>query len=316
MKLFGSDVSWHGEEGFFVQVKEVEMEGGVNINILTQVIISGLLMGGIYALVAVGLSITWGVTEIVNFAHGDFMMLSMFSAFFIWKYLGIDSIYSFPIIMAALFVVGVVCYNLLVRKTLHAGFIPQIFATFGLLIFLESMAQFLWTPNFKMIENPVIHGQISIGKIFISVSQLVACVIAVGGVICLNWFLTKTEWGLAIQATTESRDTAALMGINSEAMFALSWGIGAASVALAGVLVSNFFYIFPQVGLSFTTIAFVTVALGGFGSLYGTLLAGLMIGLVESLGGFFVGPQYKLAIVFVLYLIVVSIKPKGMFGRY
>ena len=106
------------------------------------------------------------------------------------------------------------------------------------------------------------------------------------------------------------------MGINPEAMFALSWGVGTASVALAGVLLTNFFYIFPQVGLSFTTIAFVTVALGGFGSIYGTVIAGMMIGLVESVGGFFLGAQYKLAIVFVLYLIVVVARPKGLFGRY
>jgi branched-chain amino acid transport system permease protein len=273
-------------------------------------------MGGIYVLIAVGLSIIWGVTEIVNFAHGDFMMLAMFAAFFGWKYLGIDSIYSFPIILVLLFGLGIICYKLLISKTLHAGFMPQIFATFGLLIFLESIAQFLWTPNFKMIENPIISGKIVIGGIFIGIAQLISCVIAIAGVVLIDWFLRKTETGLAIQATTENRETAALMGINPEAMFALSWGIGAASVALAGVLLTNFFYIFPQVGLTFTTIAFVTVALGGFGSIYGTVIAGIMIGLVESVGGFFLGGEYKLAIIFVLYLLVVIVKPKGLFGRY
>ena len=167
-----------------------------------------------------------------------------------------------------------------------------------------------------MIENPIIGGKIAIGGIFIGLAQVTAFVVAIGAVVVLNWFIRKTDWGLALQATSENSEWAALMGINSEAMFKLSWGIGSACVALAGVLLTNFFYIFPQVGLSFLMIAFVTVALGGFGSLYGTLIAALLVGLIESLGAFFVGPQYKLAIIFVLYLAVVTIRPKGLFGRY
>lgn len=285
-------------------------------SIIIQVIISGLLMGGIYALVAVGLSLIWGVTEIVNFAHGDYMMLSMFAAYFGWEILGVDSTFSLPIIMALFFVLGVISYKLLISKTLHAGFIPQIFITFGLLVFLEALAQFLWTPNFKMIQDPIIRGTIPIGGIFISIAELTAFVMAIVAVVILNGFLTKTSWGLALQATSESKEWAELMGIDSEAMFKISWGIGSACVALAGVLVANFFYIFPQVGLSFTMIAFVTVALGGFGSLYGTLIAGIVIGVVESVGGYFIGPQYKLTMIFVLYLLVVTIRPQGFFGRY
>ena len=285
-------------------------------SILIQVIVSGLLMGGIYALVAIGLSLIWGVTEIVQFAHGDFMMLAMFGAYFGWQYLNIDPTFSLPVIMGLLFILGVITYKLLISKTLYAGFIPQIFSTFGLLVFLEALAQFLWTPNFKMIENPLIKGEISIGGVFVGFPQFVACVVAIAAVIGLNWVIKKTDWGLALQATSENKEWAALMGINSEFMFKLSWGIGSACVALAGVLLTNFFYIYPSVGLSFTMIAFVTVALGGFGSLYGTLIAALMIGLVESVGAFYVGAQYKLALIFVLYLIVVTVRPQGLFGRY
>jgi branched-chain amino acid transport system permease protein len=284
--------------------------------ILIQVAISGLLMGGIYALVAIGLSIIWGVTEIVNFAHGDYMMIAMFGAFFGWSLLGLDSFYTLPFIMVLFFIFGAISYRMLISKTLFAGYIPQIFSTFGLAIFLEALAQFLWTPDFKMIENPLISGKISIGSIYIGFAQLFACILAIIAIIIINWFLTKSRWGLAIQATSENKDWASLMGIDSETMYKVSWGIGSACVALAGVLLTNFFYIYPQVGLSFTMIAFVTVALGGFGSLYGTLVAGLLIGIVESVGGFFVGAQYKLAMIFVLYLIVMSFRPQGLFGRY
>ena len=285
-------------------------------SIIPQVLISGLLMGGIYALAAVGLSIIWGVTDIVNFAHGDYMMLSMFSAYFGWKILGIDSVFSMPFVMALFFVLGVASYKLLIAKTRYAGSIPQITITFGLCIFFEAGAQFLWTPDFKMIEKPIISGKIAIGEVFISFPQLVSSVIAVVSLFVLNWFITKTKLGLALQAVSENREWATLMGIDSERMFKLSWGIGIASIAMAGVLLTNFFYIFPQVGLSFTMIAFVTVALGGFGSIYGTLIAALLIGLVESVGGFFCGAQYKMALIFVLYLVFVTIKPKGLAGHF
>lgn len=285
-------------------------------SIIPQVIISGLLMGGIYALAAVGLSIIWGVTDIVNFAHGDYMMLSMFLTYFGWNLLGIDSIFSMPFIMALFFGFGVVSYKLLISKTRHAGNIPQMTITFGLCIFFESAAQFLWKPDFKMIENPIIGGKIAIGEMFISFPQLVSSIIAVVSLFALNWFVTKTRLGLALQAVSENREWAALMGIDSEKMFKLSWGLGIASIAMAGALLTNFFYIFPQVGLSFTMIAFVTVALGGFGSIYGSLIAALLIGLVESVGGYIFGAQYKMALIFALYLIFITIRPRGVAGRY
>ena len=289
---------------------------GGTAGILIQVIISGLLMGGIYALVAVGLSLIWGVTEIVNFAHGEYMMIAMFGAYFGWECLGLDSTLSLPVVIVLMYFAGAISYKLLIRRTLKVGFIPQIFITFGLSIFLLAISQFLWTPNFKMIENPLISGKISIGGVYIVIAQLIGGLVAVGAVVTLTWFLKKTERGLALQATSENREWAALMGIDSDAMFSLSWGIGTACVAVAGVLMTNFFYIFPQVGGSFTLIAFIAVALGGFGSFYGTLLAALLIGLVESVGGYILGAQYKLAVVFVLYLIVIIRRPQGFFGRY
>jgi branched-chain amino acid transport system permease protein len=182
--------------------------------------------------------------------------------------------------------------------------------------FFEAAAQFLWKPDFKMIENPIVSGKIAIGEIFISFPQLVSSMIAVLSLFVLNWFVTKTSWGLALQAVSENREWAKLMGIDSEKMFNLSWGIGIACIAMAGVLLTNFFYIFPQVGLSFTMIAFVTVALGGFGSIYGTLIAALLIGLVESIGGYYLGAQYKTALIFVLYLSFITIRPRGVAGRF
>lgn len=299
---------------FLQNRKGVNMTGDTEI--IIQVIISGLLMGGIYALVAIGLSLIWGVTDIVHFGHGDFMMLAMYGAYFMWSYLNIDPLFSLPLIMALLFGLGVLTYKLLISKTLSAGSIPQLFSTFGLLVFLESGAQFLWTPDFRMIENPIIGGKIAIGGIFLGTAQLIAFIVAIVAFVVLNWFIKKTDWGLALQAVSENREWAALMGINSEAMFKLSWGVGSACVALAGVLLTNFFYIFPQVGLSFLMIAFVIVALGGFGSLYGTLIAAMLIGLIESVGGYFIGAQYKLVLIFGLYLAVVTFRPKGLFGHF
>jgi len=194
--------------------------------------------------------------------------------------------------------------------------LAQICATFGLAVFLRALAQFLWTPDFRSIANPIVEGRVEIGGIFLGQPQIVAslgCVLAFG---FLYFFIARTETGLALQATSQDRQAAELMGIPTDRMFALGWGIGAACVGLAGVFLSTFYYVFPEVGLEFALLAYVAVAMGGFGSIIGSLVAGILIGLVESLGGLLIDPSYKLLIVFALYLIIVVVRPKGLFGRF
>ncbi len=284
--------------------------------IIVQTIISGLLMGFIYALVAAGLSLIFGLMEIVNFAHGEFMMLSMYTAFWLYSLFGLDPLVSIPFCVAALFLVGVATHYGIIRRVLDAPMLVQLTATFGLAVFLRSAAQFLWTPDFRSIRDPIAAGRVEVMGIFLGVPQIVASLGCVLAFAALYLFINRTETGIALQATAQDRDAAALMGIRTDRMFALGWGIGAACVAVAGVLLTNYYFIFPEVGLLFALIAYVAVAMGGFGSILGALVAGVLIGLVEALGGLLIAPAFKYAIIFAMYLAIVVVRPRGLFGRY
>lgn len=288
----------------------------MTVEILLQAAISGLLMGFVYALIAAGLSLIFGLMEIVNFAHGEFLMLAMFTAFWLWALLGLDPLLSLPLCAALLFAIGVATHYGIIRHILHAPMLAQICATFGLAVFLRALAQFLWTPDFRSIANPLTEGRLSVGGVFLGTPQLTAslgCLVAFGA---LYWFITRTETGLALQATAQDRAAAELMGIRTQRMFALGWGIGSACVGVAGALLATFYYVFPEVGSLFALLAYVAVAMGGFGSILGSLLAGVLIGLVESLGGLLIDPTFKYVIIFALYLGVVVFKPQGLFGRF
>ena len=284
--------------------------------IIWQTILSGLLMGCIYALVAIGLCLIWGLMEIVNFAHGEFLMLAMFTSFWGFSLFHLDPLLSLPFCMIVLFLIGVATYYIIIKKIIKAPFLAQILSTFGLGIFLRYLAQFMFSPDFRTIKNPILSGNVYLGGISIGIPQLVASLVCIATFIFLYWFINRTEVGFALLATSEDREAASLMGINSDKMFALGWGMGAACLGVAGALMSNFYYIFPEVGFNFALIAYVAVALGGFGSIVGSFVAGIIIGQVEFVSGLLLAPSFKYAFVFLIYLLVVFIRPPGLWGRY
>lgn len=288
----------------------------MTLEILLQGLASGLLMGFVYALIAAGLSLIFGLMEIVNFAHGEFLMLAMFTTYWSWALWALDPLVALPLAAALLFALGLATYKGIVSRILGGPMLAQIFATFGLSVFLRSLAQFLWTPDFRLVQDPAVAGRLSLLGIFIGTPQLVAALASLAAFGGLYWFISRTEIGLALQATAQDRQAAALMGIDTEWMFALGWGIGAACVGVAGALLVNFYYVFPDVGFVFALIAFVTVALGGFGNVPATLAAGVIVGLVEVLVGLFWAPAFKYVGVFCLYLLVVLWRPQGLFGRF
>jgi branched-chain amino acid transport system permease protein len=273
-------------------------------------------MGFVYALIAAGLSLIFGLMEIVNFAHGEFLMVAMFAAFWAWSLWKLDPLTSLPLTVALLFLFGLAVYHGLIRWILGAPMLAQIFATFGLAIFLRAAAQALWGADFRLVKSPLVDGRLAVGGLFIGLPQLVASLGALAAFGLLYWFITRTETGLALQATAQDRQAASLMGIDTQRMFALGWGIGAACVGAAGALLAMFFYIFPDVGATFALLAYVTVALGGFGNVPGTLAAGVVVGVVEVLAGLLIAPAFKYAVVFALYLVVVLWRPQGLFGRF
>jgi branched-chain amino acid transport system permease protein len=288
----------------------------VTLEVLLQGLIGGLLMGFVYALIAAGLSLIFGLMEIVNFAHGEFLMLAMFATFWAWALAGLDPLVSLPLTAALLFLLGIAVYHGLIRWILGAPMLAQIFATFGLAVFLRSAAQALWGVDFRLVKDPLVSGRISLGGLFIGLPQLVASVGALAAFAFLYWLIRKTETGRALQATAQDRQAAALMGIDTQRMFALGWGIGAACVGVAGALLTIFFYVFPDVGASFALLAYVAVALGGFGNVPGTLAAGVVVGVVEVMSGLLIAPTLKYVAVFLIYLGVVLWRPQGLFGRF
>ena len=283
--------------------------------ILLQTVLSGVLIGLVYALVAVGLTLIFGVMDIVNFAHGEFVMLGMYASFWAWALWRLDPLFTLPFTALALFALGAALYRLVIRRILDAPMLSQIFATFGLMILLRGVAQYLWKPDFRSIETTVVSGNVGVGSLRFGLPALAAAVGAVLTTGALAWFLRATRAGAALEATAADREAAALMGISPQRMFALAWGIGAACAGIAGALLSTSYPVFPEVGANFILVAFVLVALGGFGSVTGAFWAGILVGIVEVVGGFLFGPAWKMVLVLALYLLVVLLRPQGLLGR-
>src|SRR5512142_2758369 len=283
--------------------------------LLLQTLLSGVLIGLVYALVAVGLTLIFGVMDIVNFAHGEFLMLGMYASFWGWALWGLDPIATLPLTAFLLFLLGAVIYRVIIKRIITAPMLSQIFATFGLMILLRGVAQYLWKPDFRSVDTTIVAGKVAVAGLQFGLPQVVSAVGAVLTTGLVWWFLRSTRLGAALEATAADKEAAALMGIDAQRMFTLAWGIGAACAGIAGALLSTYFSVFPEVGANFILVAFVLVALGGFGSVAGAFWGGIVVGIVEVLGGFLVGPAYKLVLVLALYLIVVLVRPQGLLGR-
>jgi len=287
----------------------------MTFDLLLQTLASGVLIGLIYALVAIGLTMIFGVMEITNFAHGEFLMFGMYASFWMFALLALDPMFTLPFTVLLLFGVGMLLYRLVIRRIIDAPPLSQIFTTFGLMLLFRGIAQFLWKPDFRTIENSMVAGSVNLLGVQLGRPQLVAGIGAVVVTAAIYLFLNRTKLGSALEATAADKEAARLMGIDSHKMFALAWGIGAACAGAAGALLSTFFPIFPDVGANFILVAFVVVNLGGFGSVTGAFWAGILIGVVEVMGGLLVGPQYKTAVVLALFLAVLMFRPHGLMGR-
>lgn len=281
---------------------------------VVEVLVSGLLVGGIYALVSIGLTLIWGILDVINFAHGSYVMLGMYVAYFAWSLFGLDPLAAIPIDAAVLGAAGYLTYKIVMRPVTGKSPLAQITVTFGLLVLLEGGAEVLWTPNSRGVANPISsHLNARLGQLALGGPQLIGFAGAVVFTAALACFINLTKTGNALRATGEDRLGAALMGINVERMNALSWILGLACTGVAGALLMNFYVVTPDAGVEFGLIAFIAVALGGFGSVLGAGIAGLLLGAVQSLVSLYAS-QYGLAALVGLFLIVVLIRPTGILG--
>jgi len=285
------------------------------MHMLLQVLLTGVLIGSVYSLVAVGLTLVWGLMDIINFAHGEFLMISMYTTFWLYALLKFDPLASLPIAVGVVALVGVLTYKLVVKHVANAPGLMALLATFGLSLFIRNLAQFLWSPNYRFVsESLLTDKRFIIGDLIIGLPQLVAAVGSFAMTLIIALLIKKTKTGRAIQATAQSKDIAELMGVNTERIYAITFAISGACVGVAGALLANTFPVYPESGAMYGLLAFVIVALGGFGNIWGAFYAGILIGLAETLGGFYLGTQFKYAIAFLIYLLVLQFRPKGLFG--
>ncbi len=280
-----------------------------------QIVIGGLLLGAVYALFASGLTLIWGMMNVVNFAHGDFVMLAMYVAFVLWSAFGIGPLGAVPIAALVLATVGVVVYFALVRHVLKGPMLGQILGTFGLALFIRYGVFWYFGADFRSLPDNLVGGTFDVGGLRIPASRLLAGVVALAVTAGLHLLLTRTTLGSRILAVAEDERAAQLMGIRPSHMQAVAWALAAGATGIAGALIATFFYISPTVGESLSIVAFVTVSLGGFGSVPGALVAGLLIGVIESLSGFYIGAVYKDVVTYSLFVLVLWTRPQGLLGK-
>jgi len=282
--------------------------------LLLQAVVSGLLLGGVYGLVASGLTLIFGVLRIVNFAHGALMMLAMYSSYWLFTLGGIDPYVSIIVTAPAFFILGIVVQQVIIEPNRRAAEHNQLLLTLGLALFLENLALVLWQGDFRTLRSSISGASFVLGEALIEVPRLIACGGAVLVAVLLFAFLRTTDVGKAIRALAEEPEGAQLMGINVSRIRAVAFGIGTACVAVAGSLVTPFFYVAPDVGESFNLMAFVVVVLGGMGNFLGALLGGFIVGLAESLGAAFLPGSLKQLVVFMIFAGVLLLRPQGLFG--
>ena len=285
------------------------------IETLAQAVINGLLIGGIYALVSIGVTLIFGVVKIVNFAQGEFVMIGMYISFFAATQLGLDPLVSLVISMPTLFVVGVVIQHLLIRRVLGENDMPQIFLTFALSLLVLNVSLMLFTANYRTVHTTYSDAVLALGPLTVPVAKLIAFCVAMALTAALWLFLRMTDLGKAMRAASQNREVAMLMGINPNRVFAVALGIALALAGAAGSLLMPFYPAYPMVGQVFVLMAFVAVVLGTLGNVVGALVASLLMGVAESLGVQFVGADSGLIVVFVLLLLTLAFRPSGLGAR-
>jgi branched-chain amino acid transport system permease protein len=281
---------------------------------VAQAVINGLLIGGVYALVSIGVTLIFGVVKVVNFAQGEVVMVGMYISYFMATTFGIDPLVSLAISMPVLFIAGMMLQHFLIRRVLKLGDMPQIFLTFALSLLLTNVALLLFTANYRTLHTSYSDTAIHIGPLYIAVAKLIAfgTAMMLSGVLWV--FLRTTDLGKAMRAAAQNQEVAMLMGINPDLVFCVAVGVALALAGAAGSLLMPFYPAYPMVGQVFILMAFVAVVLGTLGNVTGALVASLMMGIAESLGIQFVGADSGLLVVFVMFLVTLIARPNGLFG--
>ncbi len=280
-----------------------------------QVLVNGILLGGIYALVSLGLTLIFGVMRIINFAHGQFLMLAMYATYWLFQLYGVDPYVSILIVVPLMLAIGMGAYRMIIQPIIDASEMTHVFATLGLNLSLQGIALFLWQGDFRGIRTSYSSMVIHLGPLYINLPRLIIFLCAIAAILALFLFLKKTYTGKAIRASAQKRVAAQLMGVNLSKIYMIAFGIGIAIVGLTGAVLMPIYEVFPSVGSLFALVAFVVVVLGGLGNLGGALVGGIVIGVVESVSGVFIAPALKEGVYFIIFVVILLLRPTGIFGK-
>lgn len=282
---------------------------------LAQSVVNGLLIGSIYALVAVGLTLVYGVMDIVNFAHGEFLMLGMFGGYFASSHLGIDPLLAAPLVGLVVFAIGALIERAMIEPIINAPPVAQVLATVGLGLVLANGVAALLGNDFRSVKTGYQGESLSAFDLTVSLTYLYAGVYALVVALLLSLFLNKTDFGKAMRATAQNRGAAELMGINPKKMYMTAFGIGVGLAALAGSAIMPYALVYPYVGQQYVLIMFTVVVLGGLGSVRGAILAGLVVGLIQSLTTLVLPTELQNLVVFSVFFAVLVLIPGGVMRR-
>ena len=286
-----------------------------DVHALPQLIVSTLLLGGIYALIAVGLTLIFGVMRVVNFAHGEFLMLGMYLAFWAFTLLRFDPYVTLVASLPLCFVLGWASYRAVMHPIIHASHNVQIFTTVGLSIALQNLALVLWTADARFVRTEYYAVVVRIGGAAFNVAQIVAFAVAVALTAGLFAFMRWSYTGKIMRATAQDRQASALMGIDTDRVYAITWAVGVACVGAAGVLLAPVYPVYPTAGLQFVLIAYVAVVLGGLGDMAGALISALVVATVEVFGSYVIGTAWKEVLYLLLFIGILVVRPAGLFGQ-
>ncbi len=285
------------------------------MGILLQAAVNGLLLGGVYGLVSVGLTLIFGVMRIVNFAHGEFLMLGMYAAYWLGVLFGVHAYLALVPVGVLLFGAGVLIQWLLIRRVLGQADEAEILLTVGLAAFFQGVALFVWGADYRTIPTPLATASVAVGPVYFSVARLIAFFVALllaGGLFLL---LARTDLGKAMRAAAENREVALLLGIDTGRIYLVAFGIGTGLVGIAGGLMTPVLPTFPTVGTLFTLTAFVVVVLGGMGDVGGAMLGGAIIGITEALIATYVALDLAPLATFLIFIAILVVRPQGLFGK-
>jgi branched-chain amino acid transport system permease protein len=273
------------------------------------------LLGGVYALIAVGLTLIFGVMRVVNFAYGEFLMLAMYLAFFAFAFLGLDPYVTLVVALPLFLGLGWLSYRVVMRPVIHASHNAQVFTTVGLSIALQNVALVLWTADARFVRTDYYALTLRLGSAALNLAQVVAFGVSVVLTAALFAFLRWSYTGKVMRATAQDRQASSLMGIDTDRIYALTWAVGITCVGAAGVLLSPIYPVYPTAGLQFVLIAFVAVVLGGLGDMAGALIASLIVAAVEVAGSYLFGTAWKEVLYLLLFVGILIVRPAGLFGQ-